>query len=212
MEFLRSIGTGSPSLPAWRWPPCCDSSTWTGQCLGRRGVRLRDGPAGWTLAVLDDLVVTDATRAPLHPLIVQGLFRIFGKSLLVGRAFSAACGLASVAMVYLLGRQAFDRTTALLACFLAALNPLDVHHSREIRMYECLVLLTCGCWALLFSFRRGAGLGKQAAYALAMTGLCYAHPLGGLMVIALALGYLIFAARSPAVVRPPGSRSTWPSA
>jgi hypothetical protein len=162
------------------------ANVWEDEAVAYKTARL-DGPS----ALLKNLIATDATRAPLHLLILQGLFRVFGKSLLVGRAFSATCGVAAVAMVYLLARQAFDRKTALLACFLAALNPLDVHHSRELRMYECLVLLTCACWALLFSFRQGAGRGKQAAYALSMAGLCYAHPLGGLMVIALAMGYLI---------------------
>jgi mannosyltransferase len=139
-------------------------------------------------ATIQTLIATDLTRAPFHPLGVEGLFHVFGKSLYMGRLFSAICGVVAVALVYLLGRQAFDRKTALLACGLAALNPLDVHHSRELRMYECLVLATCCSWALLFSFRQNARRWKQAAYVLSLTVMCYTHPLGGLMVIALMVG------------------------
>ena len=157
-----------------------------------------DGPS----ALLDNLIATDATRAPFHLLMVQGVFRAFGKSLYVGRMLSAVCGLIGVGLVYLLGRQLFDRTTALIACGLAALNPLDIHHSRELRMYEVLVMATCASWALLFSFRQDARWWKQLLYALAMAVMCYTHPLGGLMVIALGSAYLILR---------PELRLSWPS-
>ena len=162
-----------------------EAVTWEDEAVAFHTVQM-----GSSSDIIKEMVATDATRAPLHPLILHGWLSLFGTSLLVGRALSAICGVAAVVAVYFLGRQAFDRTTALLACGLAAVNPLDVHHSREIRMYECMVLVTCLCWTLLFSFRQGAGLAKQVAYALAMTALVYLHPLGGLMVIALALGYL----------------------
>ena len=146
-----------------------------------------DGPT----ALLGRLANLDATRAPLHPMLVQAWFLAFGRSLLAGRILSAGFGLAAVAIVYGIGRQTADRKTALLVCLLAALNPLDLHHSREIRMYEGLVLATCSAWALLFSFRRSSGWVRRVGYALVLAAICYFHPLGGLMVIALAVGYLI---------------------
>ena len=36
----------------------------------------------------------DGTRAPLHPLILQGWLRLFGTSELAGRSLSAVCGIA----------------------------------------------------------------------------------------------------------------------
>ncbi len=162
-----------------------EAVTWEDEAVAFHTVQ-----SGTSVEIIREMVATDATRAPLHPLLLHGWLGLFGTSLLAGRTLSAVCGLAAVGLVYVLGRQAFDRSTALLACGLAAVNPLDVHHSREIRMYECVVLVTCACWALLFSFRRSAGVGRQVAYMLAMTALVYLHPLGGLMVIALAVGYL----------------------
>src|SRR3954454_10533627 len=95
------------------------ANVWADESVSYR-IAASDGPS----ALLDSLVALDASRAPLHPLILQGWFWVFGTSLLVGRVLSACFGLATVALVYWLGRQAFNRTTALLACALAALNPL----------------------------------------------------------------------------------------
>ncbi|MBX6314259.1 MAG: glycosyltransferase family 39 protein [Isosphaeraceae bacterium] len=146
----------------------------------------QDGPA----ALLRHLQVVDATRAPLHPLLLQGWIAVFGTSESAARALSAACGVATVALVYLLGRQTYGGTVGLWAAWLIAISPIDVYHAREVRMYALLVLATCTCWALLFSFRRSAPISKQVAFALALIALVYTHPLGGLMVLALGVGYL----------------------
>ncbi len=74
---------------------------------------------------------------------------------------------------------------------MTALNPLDVYHAREIRVYALLVLLTCSSWSLLISFRKSSGLVRQAAYTACLVAMMYTHPLGGLMVAALGVGYLV---------------------
>ncbi len=138
----------------------------------------------------------DATRAPLHPLVLQGWLRIFGPSDLAGRALSALLGSLAVALVYWVGREAFDRATALWGTWLLAISPLAVAYSQEVRMYAWLAVLTCGCWGILLSTRRSAGPGKQVAYTLGLIALVYSHPLGGLMIVALALGYGVLSRES----------------
>ncbi len=152
-------------------------------------------------ALIRSLIELDATRAPLHPLMLQGWIAIVGHSDFAARALSALFGIASVAMIYRLGRQLHSEAVGVVAAWLLALSPLAVHHSREVRMYSLLVFLTCLCWDFLLSFRHSAGLGKQCGFGLALTALVYAHPLGGLMVIALALGYLILRSESCLTVR-----------
>jgi uncharacterized membrane protein len=66
----------------------------------------------------------DATRAPLHPLLLQGCFKLFGPSDYAGRAFSVLCGIVAVAVVYWIGIQAFDMRTGLWAAWLCTLSPL----------------------------------------------------------------------------------------
>jgi mannosyltransferase len=142
-------------------------------------------------ALFRSLVELDATRAPLHPVILQGWIGIVGHSDYAARSLSALFGIASVIVIYRLGRQLHSERVGVLAAWLLAFSPIAVHYSREIRMYSLLVFLTCVCWDLLLSFRKSASRWRQIAYGATLTALVYTHPLGGLMVIALAVGYLI---------------------
>ena len=103
------------------------------------------------LRLLDQI---DATRAPLHPLLLQGWLRLFGPSEYSGRAFSSLCGIITIGLVYWIGLRAIDASTGLWAAWLCALSPLLVYYSREARMYMWLVLVTCLAWGLLFSHAR----------------------------------------------------------
>jgi mannosyltransferase len=134
----------------------------------------------------------DATRAPLHPLLLQGCFKLFGPSDYAGRAFSALCGIVAIAVVYWIGFQAFNVRTGLWAAWLSALSPPLVYYSREARMYMWLLLVTCLAWAFLFSHARNPQHWRLVVYGLCLIALAYSHPLGLLMVAALALASAIF--------------------
>lgn len=161
------------------------ASVWEDEVTWMKLVRT-DGP----MALLRELPRRDAGGSPLHLLMLQGWLRLVGDSIVAARFASALCGSLAVALVFAIGRRFYDTPTGLRAAWLAALNPLDVYHSREVRAYPWLVLLTCAGWLLLESFRRSAPVWKQAVYALVLIAILYSHPLGGLMVAALAVGYL----------------------
>ncbi len=157
-------------------------------------MRLAEAPT--PTALIDRLFQIDATRAPLHPLLLQGWIHLFGATEAGARALSVACGVATVGLVWWIGRLAFDEPTGLWAVWLAALCPPMVYYSREARMYAWLVMLTCLCWGLLFSGRRASrlpgSLFRMAAYSLGLTALLYSHSLGLLMAGTLGLGSLLF--------------------
>ena len=114
------------------------TSLWYDEIVTMRVARA-DGPG----ALVERLDQIDGTRAPLHPLILQVWLRVFGPSDLAGRSFSAFCGLGTVAVIFLLGRLAFDEITGRWAAWLAAVCPPLVYYSQEARMYAWLVLVTC---------------------------------------------------------------------
>jgi mannosyltransferase len=153
-------------------------------------VRLaRSGGPATLLRLLNQI---DATRAPLHPLLLQGWVGLFGPSEASARLFSAACGVATVALVGRLGRRMFsDDATGLWAAALAAVSPWLVYYSREARMYAWLVLVTCAAWDALWSLGLGPTPRRLFWYALTLTALVYSHPLGLLMASALALASLL---------------------
>jgi mannosyltransferase len=154
-------------------------------------VTMRVARADGTTALVERLDRIDGTRAPLHPLVLHAWLRLFGHSDLAGRAFSALCGLATVVVVYLLGRRAYDDRTGLWSAWLAAVCPPLVYYSQEARMYAWLVLLTALSWLVLLSFRQATGTARCIGYALLLAALAYSHPLGLFMIAAHGLAYLL---------------------
>ncbi len=144
------------------------------------------------LALVNLLSEIDATRAPLHPLVLQAWVTLFGPSDSSGRALSVLCGLMTIGIVFWIGLTAFDRKTALWASWLCAISPLLVYYSREARMYIWLVLVTCLTWGCLLSRASAPRFWKQIAYVFCQIALVYSHPLGLLMVCALGLASLLF--------------------
>jgi uncharacterized membrane protein len=154
-------------------------------------VTMRLARAGSPAALIDRLSRIDATRAPLHPLLLEGWIGILGTSEAAARASSVLCGVLTVVLVFDIGRVAFDARTGLWAALLTALSPALIVYSREARMYAWLVLVTCLCWRLLLALRRSFTTGKAMAYVLGLTALAYSHPLGLPMLATLALAGLI---------------------
>ena len=162
------------------------TSLWYDEVVSMRVARAEDPAA--LVGRLDQL---DGTRAPLHPLALHAWLKLFGSSDLAGRSFSALCGLATVLVIYRIGRLAFDDLTGLWAAWLAAVCPPMVYYSQEARMYAWLVLLTTLSWLVLLSFRSAAGLVRCLAYGLLLISLAYSHPLGLFMIAAHGLAYLL---------------------
>jgi mannosyltransferase len=140
--------------------------------------------------LLAELERIDATRAPLHPLVLQAWIHGFGKTEGLARALSALCGMATVAAMAWIGTLAADQRTALWAAWLGALSPPLVYYSREARMYAWLVLLTCLAWGILLTLRARVSWSQLIAFGCLLVGLAYSHPLGLLMIFAIACAYL----------------------
>ncbi|WP_422924233.1 glycosyltransferase family 39 protein [Singulisphaera sp. PoT] len=186
--FLLAILAGATVL---RFVQLGRESLWFDEVVTMRLARA-DGPKA-LISLLDQI---DATRAPLHPLLLQGWISAFGPSDASGRAFSVVCGVGTVLLAFAIGRKAFDAGTGLWAAWFCAWSPLLVMYSREARMYAWMVFLTSACWWLLFTFSdalRGpkGGIWPRVAYVLGLVALILSHPLGLLMVAALGLASLI---------------------
>lgn len=149
-------------------------------------MRLAEAPS--VAGLVDLLSQIDATRAPLHPLLLHGWLTALDGSEAAGRSLSVVLGVATVALLVAIGRLTFDRSTGLWAGWLGAISPMLVYYSREARMYALLVLLTAACWTFLFWSRRsGASWWRTAAYSLCLAAAIPTHPLALLMWATLAL-------------------------
>ncbi len=122
-----------------------------------------------------DQIARDAA-ADIHPPGYYWLLKLwagpFGFSAWGMRSFSALSGFLTVVVVYLIGREIAAGVEdnryeiALLAPFLAAVNPFQVFYSQEARMYALLALEgTALMWAIVAMGRRVAVQGLSPAVA-----------------------------------------------
>lgn len=132
----------------------------------------------------------DATRAPLHPLLLRGWVRAFGTSESAARSLSATCGLLTVLVAFAIGRRVGGPATGLWSASFAGASPLLLEYSVEARMYALLTLLASLAWWNLLGFRDRCTTGRMALQVALMVAMIYAHPLALLMMVALGLGWL----------------------
>ncbi|MCC6490437.1 MAG: glycosyltransferase family 39 protein [Candidatus Hydrogenedentes bacterium] len=110
--------------------------------------------------------VNDAAMLPLYFTVEYFWANAFGGSVLTVRALSLICGMATLVMLYLLGRHVHGHTAGLVAVLCAAFSKLLIYQSQEIRVYALTMLLALvSCYAFL----RALESGKRPWWALYLT-------------------------------------------
>ncbi len=106
--------------------------------------------------VYGTLTPVQGGAADIHPLLYYASLNLwmtlFGQSAVVVRLWSVLLGLATVWLMYLLGRELFDRKLGLAAMLITALAPFHIQYSQETRMYALVTLLLV---AAVYCFVRG---------------------------------------------------------
>jgi len=106
---------------------------------------------------------------------------------------SAVFGLLGILFVYLIATRLTSPSTALLAAFLLAVNPLDVWYGQEARWYAQWTAMSTLSWILLLRVMDQPTFRRWGAYATAVVLNCYTFVLTPLVVIVQALAILVYA-------------------
>ncbi|MBI4615663.1 MAG: glycosyltransferase family 39 protein [Planctomycetes bacterium] len=112
---------------------------------------------------------------PFYFLIVHFWIGLFGESEVSYRLISALPGIAAVAVVYALGREARDERLGLLAAGLLAMSPFAVLFVRMGRYYAWSMFLTTASTWLFLRWLRTARWRDAGIYWLASLLLLYTH-------------------------------------
>lgn len=145
-----------------------------------------------------------ALHPPLYFLLLQAWSTLWGKSEFALRSLSAAMGTLTILGVYLVVRdcrrldgtdvqdQESSRSAALLAAFMIAMSPLQVHLSQIVRGYTlATAFLVFATWFMLRALRaESRPVALVSAACLLAVAACYTHYLTILTV----LSQLVFAA------------------
>src|SRR5437764_559850 len=121
-------------------------------------------------------------QPPLYHLVLWLTVRAFGHGEFAVRLPSLIAGTLIIPVLYGLGRELYDRRTGLIAAAFAALSPLLIWYSQEVRMYEFATLF--GLLAVLTQLRviRNSTMLNWAAYILSSAALLWSHYFGLLLV------------------------------
>ncbi|WP_254531077.1 glycosyltransferase family 39 protein [Natrinema gelatinilyticum] len=126
---------------------------------------------------------------PLYYLLLSAWTAIFGTSELAARLLSALVGIATVVVLYGVGRRLFDREVGAIAALLVAVSPFHVWYSQEVRMYNLLALLTALSfyWFVRIQTERPtdeAGGHTDIGYVVSTVLLGYTHVFGLFAILA----------------------------
>jgi hypothetical protein len=90
---------------------------------------------------------------PLYYALLHGWALLLGAGPVALRLLSVIAGSLTIPVLYLAARRMFTRRAALMAALLAAISPLAVFYSQEVRMYGLVALLSSGillvAWRIL---------------------------------------------------------------
>lgn len=164
---------------ALRWHDLGGESLWLDE--GVTWARTLSGPG----SIVEQSALHDK-HPPLYYLLVDAWTAIAGTSEIALRAPSLVFSLATIPVVYVLGRDLFDRSAGLVAGLVFALSDFQILYAQEARMYAMVGFLAAV--AALAHHRlitQGPSRGRLAAYLAATVLLVYSHVLGWLVVGAL---------------------------
>ncbi|MGH2807868.1 MAG: glycosyltransferase family 39 protein [Actinomycetota bacterium] len=141
--------------------------------------------------MLETLRMTDV-HPPLHYAVTWVVVRVFGRTESDVRLVSIAAGVLLVAVLYALGRELFDRRTALVAAAFGAVAPLLIWYSQEARMYSLLMLFSAtAVWAQARALRQGSWW-AWVLYPLVTAAMLWTHYFSVLQVVVQQLVFLVF--------------------
>lgn len=139
-----------------------------------------------TLGLLFELPLQDP-HPPLYYLLLDGWVFVFGTSAMAVRLLSAMFGIASVVLIYLLGKRVFDEIAGITAALLLAFSRFHIYYAQEARMYTLLAVLTLMSYYFLVDLV-DTGTGHDwrmvAGYVIATVLVGYTHVYGFFIILA----------------------------
>ncbi len=135
------------------------------------------------------IVAGDEANGALYYLLLAG-WRLLGDGEARVRALSVLCVVATIPLLYLIGRRHVGVAGAVAGCVLFAVNPFVIEYAQEARMYA-LAMLVVSAAILAWSFATETDRRRWwAAYAILAAASLYTHFFAGFVVVGLGMTWL----------------------
>jgi hypothetical protein len=136
-------------------------------------------------------VVHSENTPPLWYVLEWGVTRVLGTGEVALRLLSALAGVATVPVVWAIGRELSGRRAAMIGAALVASSPLFVWYSQEARAYALFVLLLALTVLCFLRAEREPTPRRLAAFALSGSLALLSHYFAVFMLIPMALWLLL---------------------
>jgi mannosyltransferase len=131
-----------------------------------------------------DIAARFDSHPPLYYFILHYWISLFGTSDFAVRLLSAVFGVLAIPMIYVVGRQLFNKEVGLLSALILALSSFNIWFSQETRMYSLMVLFALLSMYFFLRLLQRNSLAMSAGYLISTTLLVYTHYYGSFVVIA----------------------------
>jgi len=139
---------------------------------------------------LEILLCQDPARSyPFH--LVLHVFLKFGNNEFMARLPSAIFGILAIPLIYLLGKQLYNKNVGLLSAFMLTFWPFHVWYSQEARMYSLFLLATTASMLMFSRLLAKGGSKTWILYLIATVVGLYTH-FYFVFVIGIQLLYAIY--------------------
>lgn len=126
-------------------------------------------------AEIVDLLKRDSAP-PLYYFLLHVWIALFGESEPALRLLSTLISVALVGGIYWAGRRLYSTEIGLMAALLAAVSPVQIHYSQQLRMYTLLPLLSLASIYFLVRYLQTSESKYALLCALATLLALYTHP------------------------------------
>lgn len=133
-----------------------------------------------------------ATQGPLYYLLMKAWCALFGNGEFALRIWSVIFGTLTIPCIYLLGRQLFSGTSALLASLFISVHPFAIHYSQEARPYALFLLLSVLSFFYLLILMRQFRWPAAWTYLVITTAAFYTHVFAMFLVLSHLLIFWTF--------------------
>jgi len=133
-------------------------------------------------AIVRTPILYDPGKQVLYLVVLHGYTQVFGLSEIALRSMSVIFSLAALMLIFALGREMFDESTALAAAAMWAFNPLIVVFSHTARMYPMLIAIALAHLLMLLKVRAHPGVAGAIVCGILGAAMPYTH-MAGLLIL-----------------------------
>jgi uncharacterized membrane protein len=146
---------------------------------------LKEADPNLSLKEFNDVIMLREGIPHLYFLLVRMFSTVFGHTTLVIRLLSAIVGVASVYMIFLIGKEILNKKTGYIAALLMTVNLFHIEHSQEGRSYALMVFFVLLATHRMLLFIKDVNIKNTLLLGLFIGLIPNAHPFGLLNVLVI---------------------------